>query len=145
MFKISCLVEDKKLHMALHALDGLVVEMEPPLPVKGHPQAAEMLDAITPVPSVAERTFVPGVKPKQARSRGGRKRIGELRGLVPKGHVLQVEDIKNLIEKLGWKRTSYTFATQALADERALAVCPNDPGLGELAFREPEALPDCGR
>ena len=42
-------------------------------------------------------------------------------------------------------RTSYTFATQALADERTLAVCPNDPRLAERAFREPEALPDCGR
>jgi len=33
MFKIVCMVEDKKLGLALHALAGLVVNMEAPLPV----------------------------------------------------------------------------------------------------------------
>ena len=33
MFRIVCMVEDKKLGLALHALAGLVVNMEPPVPV----------------------------------------------------------------------------------------------------------------
>lgn len=33
MFRIVCLVEDKNLHKVLHAVAGLVVNMEPPTPV----------------------------------------------------------------------------------------------------------------
>ena len=40
-------------------------------------------------------------------------------------------------------RTEYTFAGQALAVERALAVCPDPPRLEPAAFHTPAALPEC--
>jgi hypothetical protein len=37
----------------------------------------------------------------------------------------------------------YSFGGAPLAEERALAVCANDPALTPEAFRQPELLPDC--
>ena len=41
-------------------------------------------------------------------------------------------------------RTAYTFGAAPLADERAVAVCPN-VRLAPEAFRMPAAIPTCGR
>jgi len=40
-------------------------------------------------------------------------------------------------------RTSWSFEGQPLADERAVAVCPNDSELREDAFRDPDRIPTC--
>lgn len=40
-------------------------------------------------------------------------------------------------------RTVYDFRGERLADERALAVCPNPPGLDDEAFAGPGRLPAC--
>jgi hypothetical protein len=40
-------------------------------------------------------------------------------------------------------RTVYDFQGSRLADERALAVCPNPPGLEQGAFVSPGRLPSC--
>src|SRR2546426_11204699 len=39
---------------------------------------------------------------------------------------------------------SYTFGEERLADERALAVCPDNLGVGAESFRAPRLVPDCG-
>jgi hypothetical protein len=41
-------------------------------------------------------------------------------------------------------RTTYAFDGQALADERALSVCPDPPDARDASFRDPTRLPECG-
>ncbi len=40
-------------------------------------------------------------------------------------------------------RTTYAFGDTALAEEEALAVCPNLPGDAEAWFQAPRAVPEC--
>ena len=40
-------------------------------------------------------------------------------------------------------RWDYRFAGQALAEERTLAACVDDPALTPRSFGSPDALPDC--
>ena len=40
-------------------------------------------------------------------------------------------------------RTTYEINARPLAVERAIHVCPNEPGLGSASFQSPEGLPAC--
>jgi hypothetical protein len=46
----------------------------------------------------------------------------------------------------GWvlpRRIRYRVGDRVLIDERAVALCPDPPGLDAAAFRDPAALPPC--
>lgn len=46
----------------------------------------------------------------------------------------------------GWvlpRRIRYRVGDRVVVDERAVALCPDPPGLGPEAFRDPAALPAC--
>src|SRR5207244_7444389 len=58
--------------------------------------------------------------------------------------VARFSDFRRVAGFLVPFRTSYTFGDERLADERALAVCPADPGVSLESFRAPRLVPDCG-
>jgi hypothetical protein len=58
--------------------------------------------------------------------------------------VARFSDFRRVGRYLMPFRTSYVFGDERLADERALAVCPADRGLGIESFRTPRLVPDCG-
>jgi len=40
-------------------------------------------------------------------------------------------------------RTTYEINARPLAVERAIRVCPNEPGVGPASFESPDRLPAC--
>lgn len=67
-------------------------------------------------------------------------------GLPPLGRAELEARFADFVRVRGFllpRRTSYTFGAQPLAEERALAICP-DAKLPEAAFRVPGLVPACG-
>jgi len=57
--------------------------------------------------------------------------------------IARFEDFRSIERLLLPFRTRYELGGTLFADERALAVCPNVPGLTDASFRSPERLPEC--
>lgn len=63
---------------------------------------------------------------------------------VGRGEV--VAELSDFVRVGGWtlpRRIRYRLGDRVLLDERALALCPDPPGLVAAAFRDPRALPAC--
>ena len=106
LFKIECKVEEKKLGKVLSALDGLVVDMEPPVPIRNAVATSNG------VKSTADDRPIP-----ECFSFSGLKEVS-------------VDQIKNTLKALGRSPTSYGYAIQKLRKAKVLA-----PAKGKGMFK----------
>ena len=67
----------------------------------------------------------------------------DLRPIVKGDVTARFDDFRRAGGLLVPFRTSYAVGERALAEERALAVCVDPPGLGPDAFTAPDRLPAC--
>lgn len=103
MFRMVFIVEDKNLSKVLHALQGLVLNMEPPQPVvNAAVQKGKVVQASS------------GVKTWE--------RLWDEVKKLPAGHVLTSEAFKAEIVKVGGQVTSNNYFSKVLRDNGVLKI-----------------------
>jgi len=106
MFRIACIVDDKNLPKVLHALSGLVLNMEPPQPVVN-----------------AE---VKGGKVKQASSGIATwERIWDMVHKLPNGSIYTSANLKADIIKAGGVENSFSYFSKVLRDNGLIKATKN--------------------
>ena len=102
LFRITFMVEDKNLPKVLHALTGLVLNMEPPVPVGNAKVAKGKIIQAHPAGSIKERMV---------------QRLGAF----PDPHIT-TEQIKALIKEVGGNAVSYAYVVAQLKEMKQLKL-----------------------
>ncbi len=102
MFRIACLVEDKNLPKVLHALNGLVLNMEPPVPVANATVKAGKVVAVSSASSKHEL-------------------VANALARHPNQLITSAE-IKEIIRQIGGEGTAYNYYVLLMIQQKLLKL-----------------------
>ncbi len=127
MFKISYMVDDRKLGKSLRALDGLAVGMPEVVPLRGAVEVdGEVREAVEPAPQKAKRKKLNGkmgMPPKPFEETNGGKAYLFMRkkGFTKVGHA----EITHALKAVGGATGSFGYARKYLMGRKLLLPNPD--------------------